>query len=289
MPYGFKNYLTTEAKFNPDTAEEYASVVEHFFKHLQIVKKTDVDIKDVKPSDIRQFLKMLSARNQPSTINKKLSILKRFFDYAERKGIIPYFDPAAKIERIQEPKNNQIRPYEWFLEQYNRLLELPDVPSEYKAVMILSLHGAIPSDFLLRHDQVTLQDEKVILQTPNRVIILEAAYAKNFREYYKNSLKIESPFVFTRISRKGTIEPINTINLTKILKKIAKLLTIEQPFTFTEVRKSYMEYLYRAHQMPMMDIAKLFNLHIVTVTETISAVQKTTGNKKTHIAHENLK
>lgn len=274
MPYGFKNYLIKEAKFNPETAEDYASVVEHFFKHLQIVKKRDIDIKDIKPSDIRHFLKMLSVRNRPSTINKKLSILKRFFDYAERKGIIPYSDPAAKIERLQEPKKNQIRPYEWFLEQYSRLLKLPDVPHEYKAVMILALHGAIPSDFLLRHEQVTLHHKKVILQTTNRKIVLEGEYAKDFLKYYKQSLEVKSPFVFTRISRKGTIEPVNTINLTKILKKIAQLLGIEQPFTFTEARKSYMEYLYRVHQMSLMDIAKLFNLHILTVTETITNMQK---------------
>lgn len=118
----FINYLQAERNASPYTVRNYSHDLRHFFDFLKtslIESLTDVD-KHVLRDYLSRLMEQGFAR---SSIARKLSAIRSFFDYLVREGILPS-NPA---KTTSSPKLDRRLPSFLTVEQMGQLLSAPDL------------------------------------------------------------------------------------------------------------------------------------------------------------------
>ncbi len=96
----FQHHLLRQGK-SPLTAQAYLATVQEFLKWLEDTYG-ETDIARVDAIDVQEYQAWLRSRNQkPSTINRKLGGLRKFFLFANQQGWISS-NPASKVEWERE-------------------------------------------------------------------------------------------------------------------------------------------------------------------------------------------
>jgi integrase/recombinase XerC len=120
----FLNYLQYEKRYSSKTVESYQTDLLQFFSFIQNEFQTD-DLTMVKNTIIRSWVvELVNAGNKPSSIKRKISALKSFYKYLQKKAVIKV-NPADKIN---SPKIPERLPK--YVEQ-NRMNELFASPEKY--------------------------------------------------------------------------------------------------------------------------------------------------------------
>ncbi len=99
----FIEYLRTELRYSSHTLLSYQKDLEEF---LLFLKETEAieSAKEIEAIHIRNFIMHLSEKQRkPSTINRKIAALKRYFRYLVKREIISK-SPAQAIKNLKKPK-----------------------------------------------------------------------------------------------------------------------------------------------------------------------------------------
>ncbi len=95
----FINYLKVEKSASDETIRNYRSDLNQFLDHLTKIKeKENIKIEEVDHSDVFSFLGRLHFTHKKSSIGRKLSALRSFFDFLIRKEYITT-NPASLISQ----------------------------------------------------------------------------------------------------------------------------------------------------------------------------------------------
>ena len=117
----FLSTLRLEKGLSENTIKAYSNDCLAFNKWLFIKKRYAVT--DSSESDIENYLKYLKSINlSNSSINRKLSSLKHFFNYLSKTKILK----SNPVSNISGPKNSKVLPKSLSIIDVNSLIEAPD-------------------------------------------------------------------------------------------------------------------------------------------------------------------
>jgi site-specific recombinase XerD len=272
MPYGLSKYLEEQGKSH-QTIKDYQLVVQIFFRYLDKKYKRDKELYEINPSDIKDFLNYkLETGNNPSTVNKYLSILRVFFDYLWQIGKVS-IDPVMKIKSI--PINNlktntTESSFLELLELVPEVREHPNYTLQRKLVYILALKGLRNVDFHFRKDDIQIDKDHVDIFLKNRIITLsDKADVNLFIDQYNVSKSQQTPYFFTTKKHDQSIVPIAFTTIVSHLEIISTDLLLEKKITVSSIRKMYATHLYQQERMSIEDIAYILGIEIASATKLI--------------------
>ena len=124
----FLDYLRSQKGYSDHTVKNYQVDLEHFLTFLVNKqgstgkKETAPELESINFLVIREYLGRLYGRYKRTTIARKLSAIRSFFYFLERKGLLKS-NPAADIS---SPKQGKYIPTHLPVDEMFRLLEGPD-------------------------------------------------------------------------------------------------------------------------------------------------------------------
>ncbi|MBN1958769.1 MAG: tyrosine recombinase XerC [Desulfuromonadales bacterium] len=132
----FKQHLVVERNLSPHTVVAYDRDLEQFYRFLQqqnVVADGSADYKIITPGLIRQYLGQLHKTSGRTSIARKLSVLKVFFRYLVRQGLLN----DSPAEALSTPRREQYLPNVLSAEQAAFLLD--HSPSGQRLLMLRDL------------------------------------------------------------------------------------------------------------------------------------------------------
>lgn len=130
----FINYCTFEKGLSKRTAESYTNDLEVYEEFLD--KRGITDVRDIRDSDIKDFLKVRNDNDKTTTIAHNLTVIKNFHAYLLREQIVSK-DVALLIER---PKLRKSLPRTLSISDIDKLLDIElDSIFDYRNKAMLEL------------------------------------------------------------------------------------------------------------------------------------------------------
>jgi integrase/recombinase XerC len=129
-------HLVRQQNYSPKTAESYELDLRQLYKFLEENSIT-LDMSKLTLTDFRSYLAFLRADNKASSVSRKLSSLRSYLRFLDKK----YGIKNSKIALIKSPKKQKPLPKAQDLEHLNQIMyELEKSPTKY--AMFLLAFGA---------------------------------------------------------------------------------------------------------------------------------------------------
>ena len=158
----FSSFLENERRSSNHTVKNYAVDLSQFSKFLED-KKRNRDVALIDHATIREYLGTLFGKKNPTSIARKLSSLRSFFDFCIRRGFIKN-NPAREVPAPKVPKRV---PKFLTVDEVFALLDSPDTNGALgrrdKAIMeLLYASGLRVSELVgLDHTDINLEEGSV--------------------------------------------------------------------------------------------------------------------------------
>ncbi|WP_190323029.1 tyrosine-type recombinase/integrase [Bacillus swezeyi] len=256
MPYGFSKKLK-KSGFTDETIESYLQTIKMFNAAMnKKYKKEAIEPFHINPSDIHGFLKSkIQEGNSLTTVNKHLSILKKYFDFLWNEDIVK-IDPTVKIKRFKPIDKKKLHlNYEDLLILKDKVKRNQTYSTKKVMIFILFIEGFRLSDFHFTKDQVSFEENVAKIRIGPYIHALYNDEAELFKRFFWESTFDESPYVFTTKTQKGSRIAITLDSLGKTLASICEDYQLEKKLTIYDVRNYYAHYLYVTCQKPIQEIA----------------------------------
>jgi integrase/recombinase XerC len=137
----FMRYLSDQRAFSPNTVDCYRRDILQFASFTKRIWRSDVQVKDVKPEEVRAFIANLGALElSDSSIARKLASLKSFFRYLVRLEVLET-NPAAGL---RYPRKKRKLPSFLTVSQIEKLFkfEAKDFASSRDLAILELLYGS---------------------------------------------------------------------------------------------------------------------------------------------------
>ncbi|WP_444684246.1 tyrosine-type recombinase/integrase [Alkalicoccus luteus] len=242
MPFGYSVHLQKKG-YKTITIDEHVRYLTYFFAFIDAKYKRKKELVEITPADIKDFLRSRTD-SKPQTINKIISIMKRFFDYAWHEGKVAV-DPAQKIAYVPIEKNYQdILTYDQLLTMEAAYLASEE-PLKRKCICILTAAGLRPDEFAIKMNEIIAETDKVkiYVSKPSHERIL--TFANERADTLNKFIETRQSFIYLLSStdRSGKEKPLQRMTLTINLRKISEYFQMETPLTTNAVRKAKAHYL----------------------------------------------
>jgi site-specific recombinase XerD len=231
------------------TVEDYISLAEQFLAYLDATNKEDtLELNEIQTRHVREFLikKRKQDKNELSTINKNLTILKKFFNFLwESKQIA--IDPTTKLKHKKiKDESSILLPYEMLLDILPGVIKNNSYSNLKKIIYILALHGFRVQDYhILKKEIIDKTESVMIFPKTHEPIELYGVHADIFIAVYNDSLFNSSPYVFTTKRKKeDKYVPIEVMGIYKHLSDIKEDYNLPVNLNTNSIRHSYAFYLY---------------------------------------------
>lgn len=257
MPHGYSEYLNKKGK-SIRTVDDYIAVVNQFFAYIDS-QCGPLELFEIHSKHIKRFLETKRERdkNELTTINKNLTILKNFFNYLWETNQISN-DPTSKIKhkKIEVTKAITIS-YEMLLDILPDVIHNPAYTEQRKIIFILALHGFRIQDYhILKKDIIDRGESVMIFPKIHEPIELFGIESEIFIRVFNESLFDNSPYVFTtKRKNDDTLVPIEVMGIYKHLSEISKDHQLPMTLNTNIIRHLYANYLYHQKDYTFEKIA----------------------------------
>lgn len=276
---GYLSYVQSEKNYSVHTLTAYRKDLSSFSGFLESEQKGDLSPDLIQRKDVKNYLIHLSQKGfDPSSVSRKLSTLKSFFRYLQRKMKVKA-NPASSL---QGPKRKKRLPRVISWPQMRTLLE----PSLYEKNKE-RLRDRTILEFLyntgLRLDEIsTLNPERIDFETgeirvlgkgnKERIVPLGENAARLLKEYL-DSRNPAGGFLFSNkygkaLSRRG---------IARVVKKYGAKVTEEKKFSPHALRHSFATHLLDE------------GANLLAVKEMLGHEKLSTTQIYTHVSLERLK
>lgn len=277
----FIRYLVDEKNYSSYTVNNYNIDIKEFYGFLKKENITNIQMTDYKI--LRKYLNVLTDNKYASkTISRKLSTLRTFFKYLQKKGIIE----DNPMVLISNPKEEKKLPKSLNYDEIEKILNIPNHAT------ILGLRNACILELLyatgirvselvnLKISDIDFSSKKIkILGKGNkeRIVLFGSKCEILLKDYFKNSrnkLNVsDSPYLFlNRFGEKITVRGVENV-IDKIEKEACLKFSIS-PHVFRHT----------------------FATHLLDNGADLNSVQELLGHENlnttaiyTHISNERLR
>lgn len=269
MPLGYTEYFLKKGK-SASTVKFEVTVIKQFLGFVSLKYKKSVEPIELLPADVRDFLDLESKKLKASTIYRKQSHLKRFFDYMWRQNIIP-FDFMTKFNYFGTPEmdshykfspNDINYDYETILEK-KQLILASDLPAQskllavlyVKGIQLIDIYNLTINDFYLKaQDHVELQYvSKFNVKT--KIQFIEQEDSKIIRTFIDTAIERGTDYLINAKSKEGEYRKSKPIYSRYYMNRINDY--INMPYRSDEIRVTYVDYLYRVKKKSISEISTM--------------------------------
>ncbi|ALC81197.1 MULTISPECIES: tyrosine-type recombinase/integrase [Bacillus] len=274
MPYGFTKYLESKLYSN-ETIKSYIPVIETFHKIVNQQNARELLPHEINPSDIKHFLEFNRKNGHTDrTINKELSILKKYFDYLWSIDKVPV-DPTVKLKRTKIQDNKTIElSYERLLEIKQDILKRNDYSTKRIIIYTLFLYGFRLSDFHIKKQDIDFTKDEAHLHLGEFTLILTGAEAELFMRYFWETSFTDNEYVFTSTTHDNVTIPISIDSLNKHLSVISNHYHLRKKLNIYDIRNYYAYYLYETCSMSLQDVADRLRIKKGSAASLVEISQK---------------
>lgn len=240
MPFGYGDYLRKKG-YKDLTIDEHIRQLEYFFIYLDFYYKKQKELAEIVPSDIKNYLAYKKSQGlQTSTINKIISVIRNFFDYAWTINAVAV-DPAQKIRyEMIEHKEIESLEFQDILHIQENIISA-DMQLKRKVIFILAVNGLRPDEYQITKDQIITEDDSVrifIAKANHERIIQISGSAADVLKDYLISTK-DDHYLLSSKSRDGKEKPIERMTISLNLKKVSEYAALEETLTTNVIRRAY--------------------------------------------------
>ncbi len=185
----FLQFLQIEKRYSPHTVRSYRNDLDQFFSFLAENEMLS-EVNDITSHQIRAWIVHLIDNGiTPVTVHRKISCLRRFYNYLRREGIVK----ADPLEKIVLPKQKKRLPVFVEEEALDELLDSVDFGDDFRGlrnrtiIEMLYLTGMRRAELTgIRYEDVDLPDATVRVtgkRNKQRIIPLAKPFATRLQEY----------------------------------------------------------------------------------------------------------
>lgn len=194
----FLQFLQIEKRYSPHTVRSYRNDLDQFFNFLSDNEMLS-DVNDITSHQIRAWIVYLIDNDiAPVTVHRKISCLRRFYNYLRKEGIVKT-DP---LEKIVLPKQKKRLPVFVEEEALDKLLDSANFGNDFSGlrnrtiIEMLYMTGIRRAELTeIRYEDVSLSDAVVRVtgkRNKQRIIPLSQPFVTRLREYIVARSKIVS-------------------------------------------------------------------------------------------------
>lgn len=259
MFHTFLDTLVSQKK-SEHTISTYERELQSLFNWLDATHKKKKELYEITFKDLTLYLKNKENTSNSRTINKQITIFKRFFFFLWDNGYIPY-DPATKLKTIKIDRINALNfSYEDLLKVKANILNSTEWSVGTKTIFVLAMKGLRNLEYHFTKNDVkdNVTEDTVSIYTNSRIVKLDGADKNAFLEYfYNNATFNESSFVFETKKHDGTIVPIEDMTLQVQFKRISKAYELND-LSIRNIRAAYANYLHKTELYTTEELAAYF-------------------------------
>lgn len=207
----FLQFLQIEKRYSPHTVRSYRNDLDQFLAFLADNEMLS-DVNDITSHQIRAWIVYLIDNGiTPVTVHRKISCLRRFFNYLRKEGIAK----ADPLEKIVLPKQKKRLPVFVEEEALDKLLDYGDFGNDFSGlrnrtiIEMLYLTGMRRAELTgIRYEDVSLPDAVVRVtgkRNKQRIIPLSQPFVARLREYIgaRNEIATDTTGSWFFITDKG--------------------------------------------------------------------------------------
>ncbi|HPY67734.1 MAG TPA: tyrosine-type recombinase/integrase [Bacteroidales bacterium] len=194
----FLQFLQIEKRYSPHTVRSYRNDLDQFANFLSDNEMLS-DVNDITSHQIRAWIVYLIDNGiSPVTVHRKISCLRRFYNYLRKEGIVKT-DP---LEKIVLPKQKKKLPVFVEEEALDRLFDSVNFGNDFSGlrnrtiIEMLYMTGIRRAELTeIRYEDVSLSDATVKVtgkRNKQRIIPLSQLFVTRLREYVGARNKIVS-------------------------------------------------------------------------------------------------
>jgi len=194
----FLQFLQIEKRYSPHTVRSYRNDLDQFANFLSDNEMLS-DVNDITSHQIRAWIVYLIDNGiSPVTVHRKISCLRRFYNYLRKEGIVKT-DP---LEKIVLPKQKKKLPVFVEEEALDRLFDSVNFGNDFSGlrnrtiIEMLYMTGIRRAELTeIRYEDVSLSDATVRVtgkRNKQRIIPLSQLFVTRLREYIGARNKIVS-------------------------------------------------------------------------------------------------
>ena len=270
MPYGYETYRLKN-KISPNTIVIEIGTIKSFLTYVNNKYDKEVAPHEIRPIDVKDYLD--NERNkgiQDSTVNRKLSYIRTWFNYMWEQGKIPIdFMPKLayrdKLDITPKSKIIQIN-YMELLEKKRTVFTNSELSLNTKLFFLFDMRG------IRRRDAIKVTTDNIVDETSQITISLET------KECYMATFTIDDPaemavilqaveqsvfrntkYIFSKKDKDRYI-PYPYSSLSKSNESIARV--IGYPIKSEVLRYAYVHYLYSYLNKNLEEIQKLLGANL---------------------------
>ncbi len=229
----FEKYLRYEKRYSEKTVLAYLTDLKQAQAYVSGTYEIK-DLREVKHTYLRSWvMSLVASKQQPRSINRKMSSLRSFFKFELRRGSIAT-NPASRLRALKVPKRLPQYIQEKQLAQFNQL-EASD--GDYASVRdrfmfeLLYATGMRRSELIdLRMDDIDFSRQEIRVTgkgSKMRLIPMSTSFAGKLENYLELRRQQESPEPYVFVTDRGTkLYPKLVYNVVK--KFLTLISTVEQ-------------------------------------------------------------
>jgi len=265
MPHGFKSYLE-ENDYKVRTISDHTKEIQNFFSFLDSQTETPKELFQISAQDIKNYLDNQSITLSPSTVYKKLGILKLFFHYLWESNKV-VVDPCVKIQLPRTNREYEINlTHEMLYNIQDQVFNNPSYATSLKLAFVFALYGFKSSELYFKKDDFEmLDDDEVLINTPKREVFIKGIPALILIEFYNTrSLFAETPyFLFSKTTVNGKVvyDKVTYVNLNRHLNSIAKDFNLPE-LNLSKARQSYIYHLAYIEKLSFEEISRKLGITV---------------------------
>lgn len=267
MPYGYEKYRLDKG-ISPNTVIHEVQLIRALFAYLRKTYKKSVEPHEIRPADIQNFLQQQQETGiKDSTLNRKLSYIRQWFDYMWRIGRVPVdFMPKFELSHKLDLTPADIHlDYEALLAKKPAVLESDELSLTAKILFLLYMRG------LRLRDMVAIEVENI--EDKGDVLSLLVEKKDGYTCHLEFTGK-EIPVLREGINRaifRGTpyllsskVKNDYTVFQLGSLSDYTEALTafVGVPMRSGDIRFAYVHYLYSVEHKNLEDIQRILGVSL---------------------------
>lgn len=239
----FEKFLIYERNYSQHTVRAYKKDIKEFMNFL---KKTKIELFNVKAKDLNSYLGTLYNKNSKSTVSRKLTTLRSFFSFIIRQG--PMKQNPAKL--VPYPKKEKTLPSFLSVDEVFNLVNSPEknevMCSRDKAILELLYSSGIRVSEL---SEITLNDVDLSNQlvkvcgkgNKERIVPFGEKATEAIKQYLELRADLKPKVNYIFLNSRGT--RLTPRSISRIVKKYALLSGIAKDISPHVLRHTFATHL----------------------------------------------
>jgi len=274
VPFGYKKFRVSKG-ISERTLHAEVQLIEHFLNYVNTVYKKQIEPHDIKPIDVKNFLK--ERKNQgikDSTLRKDLSLIKQFFDYLWTTDKIA-FDFTTKIKVDFQIKKSSINiDYVHLKSIYNDVLRNPNIHSKAKVLFMFYLKGWKMRDIReVQMKHLSDNGSSITIEYPKSYCLVQKQTFTGLEvgpilDCVNESLFRNVPYMLSS-KIKGDFKQFSIYSAKTYLNSIIEEYNLEFPLHNDMNRIAYVHYMYTKENLHVEQISDVLGIPLAAAAKLV--------------------